>query len=139
MGLFNFISDYNRKKREIEEAQKAAAEEKKKKEEIDEINKRIKALNGMVGGTKPTSNTNVAEERFKKIKLGMDVNQLRAAMMGNPINVVENAYNGKIKTKYFYAKSINRLGNDAYDFEVSLEDGFVVGWKDRRNRGTRDY
>ena len=35
-------------------------------------------------------------------------------------------------------KSTNRLGNDAYDFEVTLENGKVTGWKDRRNRGTRD-
>ncbi len=79
------------------------------------------------------------EERFKRIKLGMDVNELRATMVGNPKNIVENATNGKIKTKYYYEKSTNRLGNDAYDFEVTLENGKVTGWKDRRNRGTRDF
>jgi hypothetical protein len=78
------------------------------------------------------------EERFKRIKMGMDINELRATMMGNPKNIVENATNGKIKTKYYYEKSTNRLGNDAYDFEVTLENGKVTGWKDRRNRGTRD-
>lgn len=77
------------------------------------------------------------EERFTRIKMGMDLIQLNARM-GNPQNIVENASNGKIKTKYYYGKSTNRLGNDAYDFEVTLEDGKITGYKDRRNRGTRD-
>ena len=107
---------------------------------VQKERKRLSNLINKYGGntTSQISNNNVAEERFKKIKMGMDVNELRATMMGNPKNVVENATNGKVKTKYYYEKSINRLGNDAYDFEVTLEDGKVTGWKDRRNRGTRD-
>jgi hypothetical protein len=81
--------------------------------------------------------TRTIEESFKRIKMGMDLIQLNARM-GDPKNIVENATNGKIKTKYYYGKSTNRLGNVAYDFEVTLDDGKVTGWKDRRNRGTRD-
>ena len=81
--------------------------------------------------------TRTTEESFKRIKMGMDLIQLNARM-GDPKNIVENAFNGKIKTKYYYGKSTNRLGNDAYDFEVTLEEGKITGWKDRRNRGTRD-
>jgi hypothetical protein len=130
MGLFDFLNDHNKKKREIDENVNRIEQERKRLSDI--INK--------YGGnsTEQISNNNIAEERFKKIRMGMDVNQLRAIMMGNPKNIVENATNGKIKTKYYYEKSINRLGKDAYDFEVTLEDGKVIGWKDRRNRGTRD-
>jgi hypothetical protein len=32
----------------------------------------------------------------------------------------------------------NRLGNDAYDFEITLEFGKVVGWKNRANVATRN-
>lgn len=130
MGLFDFLNEHNKKKKEIIENENR----------IEEERKRLSNLINKYGGstTSQISNNNVAEERFKKIKMGMDVNELRATMMGNPKNVVENATNGKVKTKYYYEKSINRLGNDAYDFEVTLEDGKVTGWKDRRNRGTKD-
>ncbi len=130
MGLFDFLNENNKKKKEVIENENR----------IEEERKRLSNLINKYGGntTSQISNNNVAEERFKKIKMGMDINELRATMMGNPKNVVENATNGKVKTKYYYEKSINRLGNDAYDFEVTLEDGKVTGWKDRRNRGTRD-
>ncbi len=130
MGLFDFLNENNKKKKEMDE----------NANRIEQERKRLSDLINKYGGnsTPPITNNNVAEERFKKIRMGMDVNQLRATMMGNPKNIVENATNGKIKTKYYYEKSLNRLGNDAYDFEVTLEDGKVIGWKDRRNRGTRD-
>ena len=130
MGLFSFLGDYDKKKKELEEQQNRTEAERK----------RLSSLINKYGGSdsSPKSNTNINEERFKKIRMGMDVNQLRATMMGNPINIVENAYNGKIRTKYYYVKSVNRLGNDAYDFEVTLEEGKVTGWKDRRNKGTKE-
>jgi hypothetical protein len=130
MGLFSFFGDYDKKKKELEEQQNR----------IEAERKRLSSLINKYGGSdsSPKSNTNLNEERFKKIRMGMDVNQLRATMMGNPVNIVENAYNGKIRTKYYYVKSVNRLGNDAYDFEVTLEEGKVTGWKDRRNKGTKE-
>jgi hypothetical protein len=130
MGLFSFFGDYDKKKKELEEEQNR----------IEAERKRLSSIINKYGGSdsSPKSNTNLNEERFKKIRMGMDVNQLRATMMGNPVNIVENAYNGKIRTKYYYVKSVNRLGNDAYDFEVTLEEGKVTGWKDRRNKGTKE-
>jgi hypothetical protein len=140
----------------------AAAKEKNKQPEVskpygtdtDDIMERIEEGNRMIAekmasyvGPKRKDDPSIPyvnvvsrtpDERFKRIKMGMDINELRATMMGNPKNIVENATNGKIKTKYYYEKSTNRLGNDAYDFEVTLENGKVTGWKDRRNRGTRD-
>ena len=49
----------------------------------------------------------------------------------------ESFSKGVSKVKYFYDYSENRLGNASYDYEVSAEDGIVVGWKDRRTRGTK--
>lgn len=57
---------------------------------------------------------------------------------GDWSNKSESFSNGKLKVKYFYDYSKNRLGNAAYDFEISTEDGIVVGWKDRRVRGTKN-
>jgi hypothetical protein len=59
-------------------------------------------------------------------------------MKGMPGDISESVSKGVVKKKNYYDKSTNRLGNDAFDFEVTLEDGKVTGWKDRRNRGTRD-
>ena len=69
--------------------------------------------------------------------IGM-VEEILDDMKGMPLDVSESVSKGAVKKKNYYDKSTNRLGNDAFDFEVSLEDGKVTGWKDRRNRGTRD-
>jgi hypothetical protein len=69
--------------------------------------------------------------------IGME-EEILDEMKGMPRDVSESASKGVVKKKNYYDKSTNRLGNDAYDFEVTLEDGKVTGWKDRRNRGTRD-
>ena len=58
---------------------------------------------------------------------------------GEPSDTSENVSGGKIKKKYFYGKKKNRVGNDSFDFEVSLENDIITGWKDRINRGTRDF
>ena len=69
--------------------------------------------------------------------IGMD-EEILDDMKGMPGDVSESVSKGVVKKKNYYDKSTNRLGNDAFDFEVTLEDGKVTGWKDRRNRGTRD-
>ena len=69
--------------------------------------------------------------------IGM-VEEILDDMKGMPRDVSESVSKGVVKKKNYYDKSTNRLGNDAFDFEVTLEDGKVTGWKDRRNRGTRD-
>ena len=38
----------------------------------------------------------------------------------------------------YFEKHKNRLGNDAYDFEITLEAGKVIGWKNRANVATRN-
>ena len=73
----------------------------------------------------------------KELWVGM-TEEMLFEVRNRPLDISENVSKGVVKKKYYYDKSTNRLGNDAFDFEVSLEDGKVVGWKDRRNRGTRD-
>ena len=72
-----------------------------------------------------------------KLWIGMG-EEILHDMKGIPGDVSESVSKGVIKKKNYYDKSTNRLGNDAFDFEVTLEDGIVTSWKDRRNRGTRD-
>jgi hypothetical protein len=47
--------------------------------------------------------------------------------------------NGKETIKLFYGQKENRLGNDSYEFEITLKEGLVVGWKDLSNVGTRNF
>jgi hypothetical protein len=56
---------------------------------------------------------------------------------GEPYEISNNVLKGKSKDIYYYEKSKNRLGNIAYKFEVILENNFIIGWKDRENRGTK--
>jgi hypothetical protein len=73
----------------------------------------------------------------KQLWLGMTEGML-LEVKGKPQDISESVSGGSIKKKYFYGKSKNRLGNDSYDFEVSIENDIVNGWKDRKSRGTRD-
>jgi len=73
----------------------------------------------------------------KKLWLGM-TEEMLYEVRNRPLDISESVSKGVVKKKHYYDKSTNRLGNDAFDFEVTLEDGIVTGWKDRRNRGTRD-
>ena len=51
---------------------------------------------------------------------------------------VDNMINKTEQTILYFDKHKNRLGNDAYDFEITLESGKVVGWKNRANVATRN-
>jgi hypothetical protein len=80
----------------------------------------------------------IAERIIKKeVWEGMTTDML-VESQGKWSDKSESFTNGKVKVKYFFDYSKNRLGNAAYDFEVSTEDGIVVGWKDRRTRGTKN-
>lgn len=84
----------------------------------------------------------MGEENGKKIYkkelfVGMTLEMLKE-VKGKHAEKVQNVINGKEKIKLYYEKSKNRLGNISYGFEVSLEEGLVVGWKDRKNKATRE-
>lgn len=51
---------------------------------------------------------------------------------GLPDKIQEGFNRGKSLTKWYYGESYNRLGNEVYEFEVTVEDYVVVGWRDLR-------
>jgi hypothetical protein len=211
MGLFNFIENFNRKKREMEELQKLAELEKKKNEAISkklikerkekeildkqiriedskyytenlsnfdyenyiktgkllkeeskeleriknekiiqkqleekekiERNERIKLIEKKIkNNAKSEFIKKYGEEVGKKIYkkelfVGMNLEMLKE-IKGKHSEKVQNVTNGKVKVKLYYEKTKNRLGNISYGFEVTIENGLVIGWKDRKNKAT---
>jgi len=127
-------------KEELEEIEK-----RKKIEELEKIerNERIKIIEKEYRDKiKSEFIKKYGEEIGKKIYkkelfVGMTLEMLKD-VKGKHSEKVENVTNGKTKVKLYYEKSTNRLGNISYGFEVSLENGLVVGWKDRKNRGTKE-
>jgi hypothetical protein len=73
----------------------------------------------------------------KELWIGMDMNHIYE-VKGKYDYKVENMINKVAQTILYFDKHKNRLGNDAYDFEITLEDGKVVGWKNRANVSTRN-
>lgn len=47
---------------------------------------------------------------------------------------ISEAINKKEITKLYFGESKNRLGNEKFSYEVTLENGKVVGWTDLKNR-----
>lgn len=50
-------------------------------------------------------------------------------ILGEPDFIKNSISNGKTRKKVYYGKSINRLGNDAYAFEITFVDDKVYGYK----------
>jgi hypothetical protein len=69
--------------------------------------------------------------------VGMDINHVYE-IKGKHDLKVDNVINKVEQTILYFDKHKNRLGNDAYDFEITLESGKVVGWKNRANIATRN-
>lgn len=73
----------------------------------------------------------------KELWVGMDINHIYE-VKGSHKKRVDNVINKVEQTILYYDKHVNRLGNDAYDFEITLESGKVIGWKNRANVATRN-
>ena len=69
-------------------------------------------------------NRALREELF----VDMDLELLKIAK-GSPDLVDERVVNNKHKYKYFYGKYTNQRGNPTYDFQVDVEKGKVIGWR----------
>ena len=118
-------------RRELEEKEKKDRNERIKQIEKEQREKLKNSLINKYG-------EEIGKRIYKKeLFVGMTLEMLKD-VKGNHSEKVENVTNGKVKVKLFYEKSKNRLGNVAYGFEVSLENGLVVGWKDRKNKGTKE-
>jgi len=73
----------------------------------------------------------------KELWVGMGINHVYEVKGKHDLKV-DNVVNKVEQTILYYEKHKNRLGNDAYDFEITLESGKVVGWKNRANVSTRN-
>lgn len=71
----------------------------------------------------------------KELFVGMNLEMLKD-IKGKYSEKVQNVTNGKVRFKLYYEKTKNRLGNISYGYEVTIENGLVVGWKDRKNKAT---
>ena len=69
-------------------------------------------------------NRALREELF----VDMDLELLKIAK-GSPDLVDERVVNNKHKYKYFYGKYTNQRGTPTYDFQVDVEKGKVIGWR----------
>jgi hypothetical protein len=73
----------------------------------------------------------------EELWIGMGMNHIYE-VKGEYDLKVDNMINKVEQTILYFEKHKNRLGNDAYDFEITLESGKVVGWKNRANVATRN-
>ena len=73
----------------------------------------------------------------KELWVGMDINHIHEIRGSHELRV-DNVVNKVEQTILYFEKHKNRLGNDAYDFEITLEAGKVIGWKNRANVATRN-
>jgi len=64
-----------------------------------------------------------------KIWIGMN-KQLLLASWGNAEEIKESYVRGKQVEKMYYRPYINRLGSKKYEFEITVEDFVITGWKD---------
>ena len=48
---------------------------------------------------------------------------------GYAAHIKESSYKDTKTEKWYYDEYVNRLGNINYNFEITLENGDVVGWK----------
>lgn len=60
---------------------------------------------------------------------GMPMNLLLPSL-GMPDKIQEGRYKNMLTSKWYYGESINRLGNPTFEYEVTLENHVVVGWKE---------
>ena len=126
-GFFNALSD-NTQKKVYNDTPPLPKDES---DILNNIQKEKDYLNSLLDKyDKPNSNKEL------KLEIGITRKELRQ-LKGMEQHTVLNSSRGKEISKLYYGKKKNRLGNDSYEFEVTLQDGKVTGWKDLTNVGTR--
>ena len=113
---------------------KEQRDELRKKKELEEKDANKKLKNELIQKYGEVTGKRIYN---KELFVGMTLEMLKD-VKGRHSEKVENVTNGKTKVKLYFEKSKNRLGNISYGFEVSLENDLVIGWKDRKNRGTKE-
>jgi hypothetical protein len=98
--------------------------------EIDANNKRIRRLEEQYG-------VELANKIYlEELGIGMNINHVRE-IKGKEDKRIENITGGKEIIKLYYGKKKNKLGNESYNFEITLTYGLVSGWKDISYIGKR--
>lgn len=69
------------------------------------------------------------KDEIEKFNVGVSYNSI-IRILGEPDFIKNTISNGKSRRKIYYGKSINRLGNDAYAFEISFVDDKLFGFKE---------
>jgi hypothetical protein len=69
-----------------------------------------------------------------ELAVGMNYNQVVLWWGSEESKKISEAVNKKEITKLYFGESKNRLGNEKFSYEVTLENGKVVGWVDLKNR-----
>ena len=69
-----------------------------------------------------------------ELAVGMNYNQVTLWWGGEEDKKISEVINKKEVTKLYFGESKNRLGNEKYSYEVTLENGELVGWIDLENR-----
>lgn len=77
------------------------------------------------------------KDEIEKLSVGFSYSST-IDILGEPDFIKNSISNGKTRIKIFYGKSINRLGNDAYDFEISFVDDKLYGYKQLSQVGTNN-
>ena len=111
-GFFDALSD-NAKKKSYNEAPPLPKDES---DILNNIQKENDYLNSLLDKyDKPNSNKEL------KLEIGISRKELRQ-LKGMEQHTVLNNSRGKEIAKLYYGKKKNRLGNDSYEFEVTLQD-----------------
>ncbi len=89
-----------------------------------------KSRHNLLSATKDLFGEKVADNVERKV-ISIDMpKQLLIVSWGYPNKISESIYKDTRTEKWYYGAYSNRLGNEKYNTEVTLEDGFIVGWKD---------
>ena len=99
--------------------------EKKRKKDEDKRKKELISKYGDIIGNKLAN---------RELAIGMNYEHLKIWWGGKEDKKITEAINKKEITKLYFGESKNRLGNEKFEFEVTLENGEVIGWVDLENR-----
>lgn len=167
MGIFDFLIKLNNsffeglKENALKNATKAAKKDIPSKgkskpskktgsqlvSRMSELDKAAKELEQMLNDYDLSPEDELMLENKRKENMTNLINRLFVGMtyeeliktQPNHDKKKSNVTNGKETIKLFYGQKENRLGNDSYEFEITLKEGLVVGWKDLSNVGTRNF
>jgi len=116
-----------RKIKAKERKRKKEEKERKEKERNKEIEKKYQERKEQL--IEKYGNEDANRMLNKEIWQGM-TEEMLIESRGHPLDKKESVYKEKITLKFYYNSRITRQDTIVYEYEVTLENGKVVGWKD---------